>query len=251
MCDLPISKKTYPYIESVITENEMWDSAAIVNSFSKTDSTAGFRIGYIYGTQKLIEVVSEIQANSIMNPPTFPVFSIIITCMYRCMFLNRQKQSNVYREQLIRNLFRNVFFITGAIIPEQMKNYASRIFENYKFYYTSYVNEQLKNQECIFYNYKNTIKILSKYIDYYSELEGGFNFCVWFNRPFRLSELDLVKLLIDETGVAILTESAFTLYPTKHGSYFVRFSTACDKKLYWKALLRMKAIFDKGDIFDD
>lgn len=251
VCDLPISKKVYQYMESAITENEMWDNTAVVNSFSKTDSTAGFRIGYIYGARNTIKAVSKIQANSIMNPPTFPVFSIIVTCMYRCMFLNRQKQSNAYKERLIRNLFRNVFFITGAIIPEKMKNYAVMIFDNVEFYYKNYIDEQLKNEDEILCNYKNTIGLLSEYIAYHSDLEGGFNFCVWFNRPFKLSELELVQLLINETGVAILTESAFTLYPTNSNSYFIRFSTACDKRLYREALLRVKAILDKGDIFDD
>lgn len=251
VCDMPISQKPYLYLESAITECNMWNNAVIVNSFSKTDSTAGFRIGYIYGTKALIDVVSEIQANTIMNPPTFPVFSIILTCMFRCMYLSRNNRSSYYSEYLIRNLFRNLFFYTGAIIPYKMKEYATKIFDNYILYYDDYVKEQLQNEKDIIINYKETLNLLSPYIDHYTELQRGFNFCVWFNKPFKVSELELVRLLIEKTGVAILTESAFTLNHPTNNNYFIRFSTACNTDEYMAALERMRNCFDQGGIFCD
>lgn len=251
VCNLPISQKPYLFLENVITECNMWDNAVIVNSFSKTDSTAGFRIGYIYGSKCLIDIVSEIQANSIMNPPTFPVFSIILTCMFRCIYINRSNSFSSHKEISIRNLYRNLFFYTGAIIPNKMREYASEIFNNYSVYYNNYVKEQLRNEEKIIINYNRTLNLLSPYIQRYTELQGGFNFCIWFNKAFKVTELELVQILLEKTGVAILTESAFTLNRPTNKNYFIRFSAACDTNEYRAALERMKNCFDQGGIFDD
>ena len=251
VCDLPISQKPYLFLENAITECNMWNKAVIVNSFSKTDSTAGFRIGYIYGTKLLIENVSKIQANSIMNPPTFPVFSIILTCMFRCIYLNRSNSLSWYRDISIRNLYRNLFFYTGAIIPNEMRKYATKIFDDYIVYYNNYVKEQLQNEEKIIINYNKTLDCLSSYIQGYTELQRGFNFCVWFNKNFKVGELELVKVLIEKTGVAILTESAFTLNRPTKKKYFIRFSAACDTNEYSAALERMRYCFDQGGIFDE
>lgn len=251
VCDLVISHHDYLYFEHVITQYSSWNNSVIINSFSKTDATAGFRIGYIYGNKELIKTVAEIQANSIMNPPTFPVFSIVLTCMFRCMYLNRTNNIKHYKETLIRNLFRHLFYYTGAIISSEMRQFAAQVFNNYLKYYASYVNELLDNEKIIFSNYLLTLEILKPYIFHFSELQGGFNFCVCFNKKFHLTEFELVQQLIDNTGVAVLTESSFTTLRRRKSNYFIRFSTACNPLEYKQALYRMKHFFDEGVIFDD
>lgn len=251
VCDLVISQKEYVYYENVITQNISWSNAAIVNSFSKTDAIAGFRIGYIYGNKEIIKVVSGIQAESIMNPPTFPVFVIALTCMFRCMYLNKTNSRKQYKEILIRNLFRNIFFYTGAIIPNSMQIFAKAIFGEYGKYYNEYITEMIENENAIISNYLLTLEMLNPFILEYTEMQGGFNFCVWFNKPFKLSEIELVQQLINNTGIAILTESSFTICNKETKEYFIRFSTACDPIEYRKALCRMKNYFQKEGVFVD
>lgn len=251
VCDLVISRKKYAYYENMITNYFSWDDAAVVNSFSKTDATAGFRIGYVYGNNELISFASRIQADSIMNPPTFPAFVIALTCMFRCIYLNRNVDFPKHKEILIRNLFRNLFFYTGAIIPTEMRVFAKGLFDNYLTYYGEYVAELLDNEQKINFNYILTLKILKPFISSYTKMQGGFNFCVWFNKPFRLSELELVQQLIDNTGVAILTESSFSTNNGDEKNYCIRFSTACDPNEYEKALFRMRYYFEEGGVFLD
>ena len=252
VCDLVISSKEYAYFENILTNNLSWNDAVVVNSFSKTDATAGFRIGYVYGNRELINKISDIQAGSIMNPPTFPVFAIALTCMFRCMFLNRCNKHKQYNETLIRNLFKNIFFYTGAIIPPDMCTFAKRLFDDYLQYYDLYVSEMINNEKIIHTNYLLTLEILKPFISHHSEMHGGFNFCVWFNRPFRISELDLVQQLLNSTGVAILTESAFSTLSRRNGkNYFIRFSAACNPVEYKRAVYRMKCFFESGGVFID
>lgn len=251
VCDLVISQKKYMYLENIITEYIGWKDAVIINSFSKTDSTAGLRIGYIYGDKELINIVNSIQADSIMNPPTFPVFSILLTCMFRCIYLNKNNINYQYKEEKIIKLFENIFYYTGAIIPKKMKIYAKKVFGNYRLYYDNYIQELLNNEKKIYMNYYMTLNFLKPYILCYSELQGGFNFCVWFKKKFKITELELTQLLIKNTGVAILSESSFTTKPQNNNRYFIRFSTACDVIEYKNALIRLCHYIEKGEIFDD
>ena len=109
----------------------------------------------------------------------------------------------------------------------------------------------IENEKAVISNYLLTLDILQPFILDYTEMQGGFNFCVWFNKPFKLSEIELVQQLINNTGVAILTESSFSTCNKETYEYFIRFSTACNTNEYRKALYRMKNYFQKEGVFVD
>ena len=67
-----------------------------------------------------------------------------------------------------------------------------------------------------------------------SKCDGGFNFCVRFRRAFQMDQISLIEKLIDRTGVAILTESSFSLNPVYDNRFLIRFSAACDQAEYDK-----------------
>ena len=250
VCNLPVSEYPSPFFESIITSQNYWGACVVINSFSKTDSVAGLRIGYIYGEESLITACATLNANTIMNPPTFPAFAIVLTCLFRCIYLSEHFGAVSLKEKF-KKLFRRLFFITSAGIPLQMRKYAQNIFSDAEACYKNYVDEQLKNERDMATNYKSTLEILNPQILKVSKIVGGFNFCVWFKKKFHMDELSLIWKLIDSTGVAVLTESSFSLAPAAENSFFVRFSTACDSVQYRAALYRLKNFLsEEGFTFD-
>ncbi len=245
VCDVVFSGKPHPSLQEVITQQNFWNSCAIVNSFSKSDAVAGLRIGYIYGCDELIRFCSDINANSIMNPPTFPAFPVVITSLFRCLYFNNCFEGDLKSADKMIRLFHHLFFVTSAVVPSEMFDYAESVFGNALNYYREYADAQLNNERIMKSNYQKTVEVFEPYIQNVSDMEYGFNFCMWFNKDFKLNELELIEALIRNTGVAILTESSFTLNKANPINYMIRFSTACDEQLYSKALDRMKSFMER------
>ena len=244
VCNLVISKQIQPMLESVITTQNYWHNCAVINSFSKTEAIAGFRIGYVYGEDKLINFCSQINAKTIMNPPTFPAFPIVLTCLFRCLYINNNMYNSSVLHRDFQRMFRRLFYITSAIIPVSMREYTDSVFENLDTYYNQYITEQLENELVMQKNYAETCRIFDPYIRKVSKFRSGFNFCMWFSYPFKMNELTLIERLLEHTGVAILTESSFSLWAAHKNDFFIRFSTACKQELYDSALQRMNLFLE-------
>lgn len=245
-CNLIISRQPLPLYERVITEHNFWDSCAVVNSFSKTDSTAGLRIGYVYGASDLIRSCAALNASTVMNPPTIPVLPIVLCCLFRCLFINERRGQSMLAEQF-RRRFKKNFFRTSAVTPSAIRAWAEKSFAQ-EGYYEDYKRELLENEAIMLHNQAATCAFLEPYIRKISEWRAGFNFCVWFKPQFRTGELELVEQLIDQTGVAILTESCFSMKRAPHRNFFIRFSTACYREPYQGALERLK-LFLENEVF--
>ena len=245
VCDIVISLTPHPFLRKIITQHDFWNSCALVNSFSKSDAIAGLRIGYIYGTEELINFCSGINAGSIMNPPTFPAFPVVLICMFRCLFINKNCYNSVIDSKRIVSFYRKLFFITSAVVPLKMQQYAAMVFDNVETLYDLYVTQMLSNETIMNNNLSNTIKVFSPYISHISKIKYGFNFCLWFRNALKMDEITLIKALIENTGIAILTESSFTLRRADKKNYFIRFSTACDEQEYLYALNRIKNYMEK------
>lgn len=243
VCNLIISKHPLPLLESVITAHDYWHSCAVINSFSKTDAVAGLRLGYVYGEDDLIRYCAELNADTIMNPPTFPALPIVLTCLFRCMYLCDLWGPPSLRGKL-SSRFRRLFFLTSAVVPSVMDYYVHNIFNHLENHYRQYVEEQLEHEAVIRRNYSATCGVLKPHIQKLSKFDGGFNFCVWFRREFRMDQISLIEKLIDSTGVAILTESSFSLNPVNGGRFFIRFSTACGQENYAAALQRLNMFLE-------
>lgn len=245
VCDNYFTQIPHYPLQSIITKLDYWDSCALINSFSKSDAVAGLRIGYVYSNVRLIEFCAQKNADSIMNPPTFPAFPILITCLFRCIYLYKSLgKDNKALYRLVR-VYEKLFFLTSAIVPNEMAQFVSHVFENIEEEYYRYINKQLNNEKIIKKNAQLTKDVFHKYIEKYSLLEYGFNFCIWFKNSFKQTELELINSLIKNTGVAILTESSFTIRSVKKHQYMMRFSTACNENDYYQALIRMKDYMEK------
>ena len=245
VCDIVISLTPHPFLRRIITQHDLWDSCAVVNSFSKSDAIAGLRIGYVYGTEELIKFCSNINAKTIMNPPTFPAFPVVLTCMFRCLFINQNCYNFAVASKRIISFYRKLFFITSAIVPPKMQEYAETVFDNTHALYDSYIMQMLNNEKVMNSNVSNTINIFQPYLSHISKIKHGFNFCLWFSNKLTMDEMMLINALIKNTGVAILTESSFTTRRADPKNYFIRFSTACDEQKYVYALNRMRIYMEK------
>lgn len=245
VCDIVISDAPHPLLRKVITQHNFWNNCAVVNSFSKSEAVAGLRIGYVYGSEELIRFCAEINASSIMNPPTFPAFPVLLTCMFRCLFINQRYYASCIVPDRIISFFRKLFFITSAVVPTNMLQYAKSIFDDAEILYASYVAEMLNNERIMKRNITHTVKAFCPYVQCVSEAEYSFNFCLWFRNALKMDEITLIRSLIAHTGIAILTQSSFTMRRTDQADYFIRFSTACNEQQYVCALERMKRYMEK------
>lgn len=245
VCDIVISQEAPFLPRRLITQEGLWDSCVVVNSFSKSDAVAGLRIGYLYGTEELIRFCAAVNASTIMNPPTFPAFAIVVTCLFRCIYLNRRIGGTFQTDQKLIRLFHRLFLLTSAVIPDKMLRYTDGVFDHVEELYQGYVASQLRNEQIMRSNAACTIETFSPHILRVSPMAYGFNFCVWFRHKMRMDELMLIRSLLEHTGVAVLTESSFTIRKVDQTNYMIRFSTACDETLYSKALQRMAAYMEK------
>jgi aspartate/methionine/tyrosine aminotransferase len=233
VCNMMISAKGITTPEFLISKNDMTEKCIIVNSFSKTDSAPGFRVGYLLGNSELIKFASSQQADCIMNPQTIPVIPIWITLLFRCLHLSEwYGHSKKQKEKLIR-FFRSMFFVTTAISPKSIRLYVNELVnERLWSEYSKYVAEMLEKEANVANNYAYTCSRLEEFIIGKTNLQSGFNFLIKLRPFFEKSELGLCKDLIEKTGIAVLTESAFSLKESTSNDYWVRISLAANSKLF-------------------
>lgn len=62
---------------SIGTFEEIRDNVTIINGFSKAYSMTGFRLGYIIGNKKIIDLMNKIHQYTIMSAPTISQFAAI------------------------------------------------------------------------------------------------------------------------------------------------------------------------------
>ncbi|QOX65012.1 pyridoxal phosphate-dependent aminotransferase [Anoxybacterium hadale] len=239
VCNMILSEKDVTVPEPMIMENKMMRKSIIVNSFSKTESVPGFRIGYIAGHYDVIQFVRSKQV-SIMNPPNMPTIAVWITMLFRCLHLSEQYgQAERVRERIIL-CFKRMFFVTTVLCPQPIWDYVTelvdeRLFDEYKKY-----REEMYAKETVFASNKEYFsKKLSPYLTASTEMDGGFNYLVKLKPCSKLGELEFCKDLLQKTGIAIFTESGFALTKAKENDYWVRISLAAPSDIFEKTIDRL------------
>jgi len=232
-CNLVISNNDQVFIEASINTNNYWSNSVIINSFSKTDSAAGFRIGYIYGESKIIDYFFHQQATMLMALPSFPVLAIFFTSLFRCIYLNSKYSWN--NSNLI-STFKNIFYITTSIPNKSICDYIERVFSNVDFFYEKYVEELLCNENTIMQNLQYVRYKLKEDILNISRFKSGFNLMIKHKNLKNLSEIDFVSRILKDTGLAIITESAFSLEKTKKSDFWFRISLAYPESVFIKSI---------------
>lgn len=226
---MPIVQDYFVNIGSLIKKTESQLNVIIVNSFSKSDSVPGFRIGYIIANKNIIQYVAKYQLTSIMNPPTSPFLPVFFTLVARSIYLGKEK-SWLKGDDISRILSynRRLFRITTALIPNHLNSMVEEKFSpnGFKTNFDRYCLHQQKVGEAITNNKAYLIHRMGSYIESITKLEAGFNFLVKFVPLRKLDENEFCKNLFYETGVALLTESCFRITKKNNQNFWVRISLA-------------------------
>lgn len=239
VCNMIMSEKEVTVPEPIIMENNMMAKSIIVNSFSKTDSVPGFRVGYIVGHFDVIHFVRSKQVMNIMYPPNMPTIAVWLTLLFRCLHLSEQYgQEERVRERIIL-CFKRMFFVTTVLCPQVIGDYVSELVDERLFdEYEKYKEEMFAKEKIIASNKEYFNKKLSPFLVGSTQMDGGFNYLVKLKPCYNLDEMEFCKDLLQKTGIAIFTESGFTLTRAKEDDYFVRISLAAPSDIFKKTIDR-------------
>lgn len=103
--EILFAKKKYC---SILSINPRLKNCVLINGFSKTYAMTGWRLGYVFAEQKLIEAMLKLQQNSISCPSTFIQFGAVAVLLKGKDFI--KKSLKIYqknRDLLIRE-FRKI-----------------------------------------------------------------------------------------------------------------------------------------------
>ncbi|MDF2656848.1 MAG: aminotransferase [Bacillota bacterium] len=236
VCNMILSEKEVTVPEPIIMKNKMMEKSIIVNSFSKTESVPGFRIGYIVGHFDVIQFVRSKQV-SIMNPPNMPTIAVWLSLLFRCLYLSEQYgQEERVRERIIL-CFKRMFFVTTVLCPQAIWDYVSELVDERLFdEYEKYKEEMFAKEKVFASNKEYLSKKLSPFLVSSTQMDGGFNYLVKLKPCCNLGELDFCKDLLQKTGIAIFTESGFALKKAKEDDYWVRISLAAPSDIFQKTI---------------
>lgn len=244
--ELPISSDPFVNIGKVVNELQSWHQVIIINSFSKSDSVPGFRVGYVLAAPEVIAHAATYQLRDIMNPSTFPILPIFFTFLTRCLFLADKEKWKFNDKDSLLKLFFQIFNVTTAIPPLSILKKIETLLspESFAESYDSYTNDLLEKTNLIQFNKDYVLAALKHFITETSQLEAGFNFLIKL-RPFEGKEEDKVCAdLFEKTGLAILTKSAFCNTPCNQcpqENFWIRVSLASPQVQFHKAIDKFKS----------
>lgn len=239
-CNIIMSEKKVIVPETHIIKNKMGNHCIIVNSFSKTEGVPGFRLGYIAGNFDLMQFVKPKQV-AIMNPPNIPAIAIWLTMLFRCLYLSEQYgQDEKDRQKIIRCFKKTFFYSTPQCLPNIRAYVRQLMDERLQEKYMRYKEDRL-NQERIFFANKAYIEEnLKPFIKTQTDMDSGFNYMIKLKPCCNVNELDFCKSLLQKSGIAVFTESGFTIKNVKQNDYWIRISLAVEEKQFRCAVDRMK-----------
>ena len=236
VCNMVITNNNLVLIETAITKNNYWKKSIIINSFSKTESVAGMRIGYIYAYKHVIDFIVARQSDTLMSLPTTPVLPLFFCLMFRCIFLNNKFLWHYNDEKKIIQYFKKMFLVTTSIPSNTIKSFVENKIENIESFYNSYIQELLDNEAVINVNLSYLKSKLGRYLINISKMENGFNLMVQLRYTEKYSEIYFVLDLLEKTGLAVLTESSFCLEKKEDRPFWFRISLACETMLFCNAV---------------
>lgn len=237
---MPITEKEYVIVEQIIEQSGAFGNVILVNSFSKTDSVPGFRLGYIYANKTICKYAERYLFYDMMNVPAVPIFPIIFTLIFRIIFISKKKKWNLDVER-IKRFSKQIIDSSCAIPNPAFIAEIYKLFENSNFdvMYKNYIEESLHKEKIIQMNYHAALSIFQDIMIQHSRLDNGFNFIMLVRTSYE-EEFELCKDILEQTGISILTESCFTIVKNSTNSVWIRFSLAKPSEIYINGLEKLK-----------
>lgn len=224
-------------VQRIIFEESAANSVVIVNSFSKTRSIAGARIGYIITEdQKLAKFIAYYNEMFYFNHSLGFENGIIIDLLYRTLLRNPQGN----RKAIIRS-YRNLLLLTVGIdvFKRDFKDILSN--ENIMKEAESFKEQICNNYKVIYQNYN----YCSQFVDDLSitNLMSGYNFCVKLPKKTEETEEEFASVITNRIKSRILTQGHFCCPIEKNADWiWMRISAALPKDVFEH---HMKLLFEK------
>nr|WP_252187642.1 pyridoxal phosphate-dependent aminotransferase [Anaeromonas gelatinilytica] len=206
-CQMDELASEYEFVNicKAILEAKAEEEVIIINSFSKTRSLAGARLGYIFSNNnELIEYVSYLNEVNYYNHGLMYENAVLIDLFFRLLHYKGFQ----YKKKLIRQ-FRNIILLTMGN-SEYQKIYKP-IFKTEKLdlLMEDFKNEVSSNSEIVFKNYKYCKEELNEYLLSITELKSGYNFCIRIPIDINLDEIDFCNKITESLKMTVLSQSYF------------------------------------------
>ncbi len=236
--DVPVTR--------ILAQTECWRSrrleVVVINSISKSEGLPGFRIGYVVGPESIIEFISSQQLHGAMNPQTVPALPVFLTFIMRCALVARTRRDLDALARYALLMFR----ATTAIAPEKIIASVGRLFDSsFERLVSSYDLHQRKLAENIVTNEKIIHDVLCDKIIRKTSREAGLNMSVLFADSIGRPEQDYCRRLIENSAVAVVTESCFRLSIPQRPWYWTRISLAAPNDQFGEACRRFAAYAER------
>jgi aspartate/methionine/tyrosine aminotransferase len=242
---LPVSLDPWVNMNKIIVHTQVQAQTVLIHSFSKTDSSPGFRLGYMVVPPEMDTYVSKYQYATIMNPQTFPLLPLFLSFLVRSLFTGLRMQW-VNEEQYTRfiQIFSRFFKVNNLTAHRQIHEALSP--EQMQVFYDEYVREQMMNYRSIQNNYVYFLETMEKYIARHTEKQGGFNFLVEFLPLAKKDETEVCEVFLNDLHLAIFPEACFRIYRSqKKNNFWIRVTLAYPEDDFCMAIGRLKRYFDQ------
>lgn len=199
---------TYVNVNAIAFEENYLDSIILINSFSKTRSLAGIRIGYVCATKKIIDFINHENEYYYFNHPQVYIAPLVIDQLCKTIHTVLREKYEINIKRIVKT-YRNVIVLTSG----------------YDYYDTNFktlfqedsittVYEKLhydieKNYHVIWDNYNYVKKVLCDWLVDITNLQGGFNFCIKLKNTSSREQLEFCSLLSKHVKAIILPESFY------------------------------------------
>ena len=208
----------------------------VINSLSKSESLAGYRIGYVVGPTSFIDAVAAHQLHASMNPPTVPALAVFLTFILRCAQLPPKDEAQAHIAHYARRMFRS----TTAIAPKMLVSKVEHLLDHeFQALFDSYQLHQKEIMGAIKTNEASVNEIFGTQIVAATARGAGLNKAVVFAESIGRPEDSFCQEVIERSSVAIITESCFRSSKPSRPWYWTRISLASPTKDLAAACKRM------------
>jgi len=230
-CQMEVLSESFDYLNigAAIIEAKAEDHVICIDSISKTRSLPGVRIGYIYSNCKELHDYMNYYASVIYSCPTRGLESAIgMDILARCLYYagENRKIISKYRSLVLLDCGYDVYNkVYGTILSDK---------DRLKEVLDSFTAEICKNYDQIKRNYQKARSVFRQIPGCrVTELQGGFNFCVYLKDDNKMGEVAFISRISELTNAKMIPQCCWGAKTGEKGEngYWCRISIAVDEEV--------------------
>lgn len=195
---------SYVNVGHLIAKAKFEDQAIVINSFSKTRSIPGIRLGYITGNESIIRyIILNIKYSYYCHSQLF-IFPIIADLLIRLLFIC--EYYGLEADRLYVPFNKAVARHSGISLYTR---YLRGILTKVRKSYADYAKPITQNYKIIQENYVYSINQLEALSAGYTKLSGGFNFSIQFKGLEARNQLNHCAEIVQSIGLLLMPECYF------------------------------------------